>query len=106
MKREEKLSLLFLRAEKLIKELYPEGKDRTNMADDLTALSVAHLSNYLPEIVPQIRPELARIVSVIVDLEIGLDSNGILPIETKRENSIGVSSNPKVNEGNSKTSDK
>lgn len=69
MTREEKLNSLFRRAESVFRKRFPEGIS-LEAKDDLTAICVAHLSNYLPEVIPEVRPQLARIVSAILDLEI------------------------------------
>lgn len=64
--RKDKLDQHFLLAEQVVKRLYPDGKINV---DELTAISVAHFSNYLPEILPEARPLLARLISYILDLE-------------------------------------
>lgn len=67
--RDQKLDELFRKAEKVFKKRFPEGITNDNK-DELTALSIAHLSNYLPEVLPEVRPQLAHIVSAVLDLEI------------------------------------
>lgn len=70
--RKKKLDQLFRRAEDVFKQRFPEGLSLSTK-DDLTALCVAHMSNYLPEVVPEANPFLARLVSLILDLEIVWD---------------------------------
>lgn len=40
------------------------------MQDDLTAITVAHLSNYLPAVLPEFKEHFKQIVVSILDLEL------------------------------------
>lgn len=40
------------------------------MSEDLTCLMIAHLSNYIPAVMPELKPEALRLTARILDLEI------------------------------------
>lgn len=74
--RSDLLQEMLTHAERIVRSRYGDSNGNihpTNakiMADDLTALTVAHLSNYIPAVMPELREEAKRLVVRILDLEL------------------------------------
>lgn len=92
-KRKELLSTLLEKGEAIVKERFIKADpvryndNAVALADDLTCVSLAHLSNYIHAIFkddPIIHRELVGLIVKIIDYEIEYAdqlSNGILPIQ-------------------------
>lgn len=76
LSRSDVLADLLQRADKLVRSWYGDSSGRIPalnaqlMQEDLTAITIAHLSNYVPGVMPELKETAKLLVARMLDLEI------------------------------------